>query len=101
MLKSEYMEEEQADLKKLLEENLEVAKDNNRLLKLIRRDAMIGLGVKIVLYLVLLGVPLYFLSQYLGPMLETFSAASSSAPTGVFLPPSPEQIQQIRELYGL
>ncbi|HEX5774491.1 MAG TPA: hypothetical protein VFY28_00825 [Candidatus Paceibacterota bacterium] len=94
------MTDEQPDLKNLLEENLEVAKDNNRLLKLIRRDAMIGLGVKVVLYLILLGVPLFFLSQYLGPLLEGFTATPGTS-TGVFLAPSPEQIQQVRELYGL
>lgn len=90
-----------AALRKLLEENLAVAKDNNRLLRELRRNAILGLVAKIVLWLVVLGVPLFFLSSYLGPILDAFSGQETSQqlPTGLFGIPSEEQINQLIEQY--
>lgn len=84
------------ELKRLLEENLAVARENNALLKEARRNAMIGLAVKVVLYLLLLGVPLFFISSYLGPLL---TGAGTSTPTGLFGVPSPDEAQQLFEEY--
>ncbi len=95
------MNEEQSEIKKLLEDNLAVVQDNNRLLKLIRRDAFIGLGVKIALYAVLFGLPLFFLSQYLGPLLESFSAGSGAASGAALGIPTNEQIELFKQTYGL
>ena len=91
------LEGNQEELKKLLEENLAVAKDNNRLLREMRRNAILGLIVKAVLYLLLLGVPLLVLSSYIGPLLETFSGQTSteSVPASLLGIPSTEQFQQI------
>ena len=91
-----------AELKKLLEENLAVAKDNNRLLRELRRNAILGLIAKIVIWLVLLGVPLFFLSAYLGPLMDAFSGKSTdgqSLPLGLFGVPSEEQINKLIEQY--
>lgn len=92
---------EHDDLKKLLEENLAVAKDNNRLLRELRRNALLGLIARIVLWLVLLGVPLLFLSAYIGPIIEAFAGASSAQalPQGLFGLPSEEQINLLIEQY--
>jgi hypothetical protein len=87
------MDEEQ---KRLLEENPAVTRENNALLKEARRNAMIGLAVKVVLYLLLLGVPLFFISSYLGPLL---TGSGSNAPTGLFGVPSPDQAQQLLKEY--
>ena len=95
----------QAHLEALLEENLAFAKDNNRLLRLIRRDAMFGLVAKIVLWLILLGVPLFFIGSYIGPLFSAFSGATAGgagvpSPFGV---PSKDQvdklIQEYKEVY--
>ena len=91
-----------AELKKLLEENLAVAKDNNRLLREMRRNAILGLVAKIVIWLVLLGVPLLFLSAYLGPLMDAFTGQSPSGaaiPGGLFGIPSEEQINDLIEQY--
>ena len=91
-----------AELKKLLEENLAVAKDNNRLLRELRRNAILGLIAKIVIWLVLLGVPLFFLSAYLGPLMDTVTGQSSNGagiPMGLFGVPSEEQINKLIEQY--
>ncbi|MEK7099701.1 MAG: hypothetical protein AAB883_00990 [Patescibacteria group bacterium] len=92
------MNEDTAELKKLLEETLAVAEDNNRLLKLIRRDATVSLVVKVLMYLLLVGVPIFFLSQFLHPLLTPGSGAS---PAGMFGIPSKEQIDAIKGAYGL
>ena len=87
------------ELKQLLQENLEVTRENNDLLKKIRRDAMIGLVVKVILWLVILGVPIFFVSAYLLPLLERTGGATSP----LFGVPTPEQaeqfVNQYRELY--
>lgn len=89
-----------AALTKLLQENLAVAKDNNRLLRELRRNAILGLIAKIVLWLIVLGVPLFFLSSYLGPILDAVSGQSSEQiPSGLFGIPSEEQINQLIEQY--
>lgn len=95
-------EDANAELKKLLEENIAVAKDNNRLLKLIRRDATIGLVVKVLLWLIVLGVPILFLSAYLGPIMEQLSAppgSPSAAGVNMFGIPSPEQVEELLQEY--
>jgi hypothetical protein len=89
--------DEQAELKMLLEENIVIAKDNNRLLRLIRRDAKIGLIVKIVIWVILLGLPLLFL----GPIIEALSAGLSGNSAAVFGVPTPEQVELFKESYGL
>jgi len=83
------------ELKQLLQENLEVTRENNDLLKKIRRDAMIGLAVKVVLWLVILGVPIFFVSTYLIPLLERTGGASAP----LFGVPSPEEAQRLIEQY--
>lgn len=88
------------EIEKLLEENLAVAKDNNRLLREMRRNAILGLIAKIVLWLIILGVPLFFLSSYLGPIMDAFSGAQNGQiPSGLFGLPSQEQVDRIIEQY--
>jgi len=84
------------ELKKLLEENLAVSRENNELLKKIRRDAVIGFGVKIVVYLLILGVPIFLISSYLGPLLSKAGGASTSTLVGI---PSPEEVKTLYEQY--
>jgi hypothetical protein len=76
------------EIKTLLEENIAVTKENNRLLREMRRNAILGLIAKVVIWLVILGVPLFFLSTYLGQL-----------PAGLFGVPNEEQVQQILDLY--
>lgn len=92
---------EHDQIEKLLEENLAVAKDNNRLLREMRRNAILGLIAKVVIWLVILGVPLFFLSTYLGPLMEAVSgqASASGLPSGLFGLPSEEQLNRLIEEY--
>lgn len=89
------------ELERLVRETHKLAEDNNRLLRLIRRDAVLGFIAKIILWLVVLGVPLFFLSSYLGPIMDAVSGAQggqSFAP-GLFGLPSEEQLNQLLEAY--
>jgi len=87
-------------LEKLLEENLEVAKANHKILKRMERNALIGFFAKIVIWLIVLGVPIFFLSSYLGPLMQAFNGtATTTVPSGVFGLPSAEQLQKILKEY--
>lgn len=92
---------DETHLEELLEENLELAKENNKLLKEMRRNAIIGLIARVVIWLVVLGVPIFFLSTYLGPILDALSgqASGQEIPVGLFGMPSQEQLNQLIEQY--
>ncbi len=85
-------------LEALLQENLAFVKDNNRLLRLIRRDALLGMVAKVLLWLVLLGVPLFFLGTYLGPLMQAFTGAQGTAP-GLLGAPSKDQVNKLIQEY--
>lgn len=57
------------DLRELLEDNLEATEENNKILKDMRRDALIGGVVKIVVWVVLIGASFYFSIKFLEPYL--------------------------------
>jgi hypothetical protein len=86
-------------LEKLLEENLKVARDNHKILRRMERNALIGFVAKIIIWLIVLGVPIFFLSTYLGPIMEAVQGTGTSTPSGVFGLPSAEQLQEIINTY--
>ncbi len=88
------------ELERLVRETRQLAEDNNRLLRLIRRDALLGFIGKLVLWLLVLGVPLFFLSTYLGPLMNAFApAGEQTIKPGVFGLPSEEQLDQLIKAY--
>jgi hypothetical protein len=58
------------EAKQLLKETLALAKDNHRMLRAMRRDQWLGFIAKVVFWLVVLILPLYFLQPYLGSFLS-------------------------------
>lgn len=66
------------DLQDLLEDNLEVARENNKLLKAMRRDALIGGIVKTALWVLVLLASLYFSYMFLEPLLAPFAGMDGS-----------------------
>ena len=81
------MQTEQEDLRTLLERNTQLLEENNRLLKQIHRAGVIGFWLRILWYLILLGLPfvLYFyvLQPYiaqLGSSYQNFSAQVQGVP---------------------
>jgi hypothetical protein len=93
-----------ADLAELLRETRAVAEENNRILKSMRRWTVIGFIGKTFLWLVILGVPLFFIGPYLDTLMRAFQtftnagAAGTSSP-GTFGLPSKEQIDQAIRQY--
>jgi len=60
----------------MLRQNLELAQENNRMLKAMRRDAMIGGVVKVLVFVLVLWASYYFTMQYLEPMMGMFESAN-------------------------
>ena len=69
MLSASFMMEE--DLKELLEENLRLAKDNNHMLRSMRRAARLSFVGRIVFWIILLGVPAYLYVTYVAPVISS------------------------------
>lgn len=58
------------DTRDLLKKNLELTKENNRLLKKMRRNALLGGLMKLVWLAVIIGVPVYVYFNFLAPVLD-------------------------------
>lgn len=88
-------------LEELLKQSLEVAKENHKILKRMERNALIGFIVKVIVWLIVLGVPILFFSAYIGPLISAVQngTAGNSAAGHVWGIPSPEQIRQLIEAY--
>src|SRR3990167_8555174 len=91
------------DLKPLLEENLRIARDNNRMLRAIRRDAWFSLFGKILLWMAVIVVPFYFYAMYFGPLMESVSSLAPGSGVegkgGLFGLPTPGDLQKLIEQY--
>jgi hypothetical protein len=55
----------------LLKETYKLARENNRMIHAMRRNAFIGGIIKIVIYVALIGVPIWLLFTYVYPILNT------------------------------
>ena len=86
-------------LEELLKETRDLAKENNKLLRRMERNALIGFFAKLILWLIILGVPLFFLSSYIGPILSMFTGNAATPSTGLFGLPSGEELKQIIDGY--
>lgn len=69
----------QDGLRELLKENIELTKENNRLLKAMRRDALIGGVIKFVVWIVLILASFYFSMKFLEPYLGMLQNASGDS----------------------
>lgn len=87
-----------AHLEELLKRSLEVAEENQKILKRMERNALIGMIAKVILWLIVLGVPIFFLSSYIGPLMAAFTGQAGS-PTSVLGIPSVEQLNELKDLY--
>ncbi len=56
-------------LKELLEQNLHIAKENNHLLRSMRRTAVYGFVGKILFWIIILGIPAYLYFSFISPIL--------------------------------
>jgi hypothetical protein len=86
-----------AHLEKLLQKNLEVSEANHKILRRMERNALIGFVFKVIIWLLVLGVPIFFLSTYIAPLLSTVTGDTTSQ--GLFGLPSVEQLKGLLEMY--
>lgn len=66
------MEHDDIDVKRLLKENTELARQNNKLLKEMKRMALWGTILKVVWFAVLIGVPVFLYFYAIEPYIESF-----------------------------
>ena len=84
----------------LLREDIELSKENNKILRRMERNALIGFFAKVFIWLLLLGVPLFFLGPYLKPLFNTLTGSpteSSGLPVGI---PGEKQLQELFNAYS-
>lgn len=88
------------ELKRLLEEMHALAKDNHRMLRAIRRDYWIGVAGKVLFWIIILALPLYFYQRYLQPLIDKFPAPTGvSANPGSFTLPTTAELQKLLDSY--
>ncbi len=90
------------ELKRLLEQNLDLAKHNNKMLKAMRRDAWLGFAWKVTFWAIMLLAPLYFYQNYVAPIIDEFQGVQSEgsdAGGGKFGIPTFADIQKLVDSY--
>lgn len=71
------MDQKDDESLRLLRETLELEKENNRMLKKIRRSGIITTVITIVYWGLLIGVPLYIYYSYVQPYMNEISSSYS------------------------
>ena len=86
--------------KKLLEETHALAKDSHRIIREMRREQWFGFFFRIIVWAVVLILPFYIYSAYLGPVLAKFAPPGSATSTsGYFGLPSSAELQKLIDSY--
>lgn len=88
-------------LEELLEETHQLAEQNHRILRRMERNALLAFLAKVVIWLIVLGVPIFFLGPYLKPIFALISEGktATTTPSGIFGLPSGQQLQDIVNSY--
>lgn len=71
------------EAKALLRRNLELTRENNKLLKKIRRNGVIANVMRLVWWAIIIGVPVFLYYYVLQPYLDQLSATYQGLSTGV------------------
>lgn len=67
------------ELRDLIEDAIELGEENNKLLKAMRRDALIGSILKTLLWVALIGLSLYFSAKFIEPYLGMLQAGGQGS----------------------
>ena len=66
------------DIRGLLKKNLELSEENNKILKKMRRGALLGGLLKLVWIAVIIGVPVYLYINFLAPVVDQVLEATQT-----------------------
>lgn len=92
------MKGEHPNLEKLLKKNIEVAEENNKLLRKMNRMNLYGLIFKFVWFAILIGLPFLIYFYVLEPYFAVFGASFEEFREGVGEIPGIKGIEQLLEL---
>lgn len=86
-----------AKIERLLEENLELTRETNLIIRDLRRWTRIGFWTRVALWAIVIVLPLIFI----GSLIRSFAPSGGSQTPGVnpFGMPSQEQLQEVIDLY--
>ncbi len=87
------------ELKRELEELRALTKDSHRMLRAIRRDQIFSFIVKVIIWLGIIALPIFFYHQYIGPRLDQFQKNPTGAALNLFGLPSSSDIQKLIDQY--
>jgi len=85
--------------KRLLEEDLALAKDNHRMLRAIRRDQWLGFISKLIFWAIALALPFYLYQQYLQPLVTKFQETTGTSTSSMFVLPTTADLQKLINSY--
>ncbi len=83
------------ELKRLLEENHALAKDNHRLLRAVRRHQLIETFGKYIFWIIVIGSSVYYYQVYLKPIAAKFQASGTPTPASSFFSSTSAEIQKL------
>ena len=87
------------------EEILRLARENNRMLKSMRRSSLVGAIFKTILWLALVFIPIWFYLEYIAPVMQGMLAAyeqvqTTNAAAQAQLGQFAEPLEKLRALMG-
>ena len=80
---------------RLLEENAELIKENNELLRKLHRNTMIGVVIRVIWYILLIGLPFALYFYILEPYFEAFGSNYEVFKAGLNELPGLKGIEQL------
>ena len=72
-----------------------LAKDNHDMLKAIRRDQWLGFIGRVIVWIIVFGLPLYLYQQYLQPFVSTYTKQAGITTSGPFGFPTFAEMQKL------
>ncbi|MBY0110648.1 hypothetical protein K2Y00_01430 [Patescibacteria group bacterium] len=90
------MYEETESIGEMAKETLRLTRENNKILKAMRRDAFIHGVIRIVIWLVIFAGGYYITMTYLAPLLNMFTGAAEMRPEDF-----QRLFEQYREQFGM
>jgi len=87
------------ELKRMVEETHNLARENNKMLHALRRGQWFSFFLKLFVWIIVLALPLYLYQQYLQPIVDRFSSTPGEFTTGILGLPSSAQLEKLINSY--